>query len=223
MRIAIIELAVKKFKDESDLSYCVKGKVLQLSLARAANEAAWSLEDTGHVVTGHGVKFLRCSVCGNIRPRSDATWWADNSCSGFGQILEQEPEPPEDVVLENFEGKLPEFLIFKRKRKELDEVTRRRNKRRRSEAAAKLLSVKAKEISAASWQGCEQAGPQPTWACKLDVSHTLFFGGGGVYCSTCGAANGRARKGKLHKLCSGKLAAGSEWRVRGLSEGRCTA
>ena len=223
MRIAIIELAVKKFKDETDLNYIVKGKVQQLSRARAASEAAWNLEDPGHVLSGHGSKFLRCAVCGNIRPQADLSWWSRNSCTGFGQILEHEVELPEEILLDNFEGKLPEFLTFKRKRKEIDEATTRRNNRRRKEATAKLIAEKAKVVPPACWQGGEAAGPQPVWASKLDVSHSLFFAGGGVFCTKCGAANGRARKGKLHKVCSGHLAAGSEWRLQGLLKGQCSA
>ena len=223
MRIAIIEFAVKKFKEETVLNYLVKGKVQQVSKARAADEAAWNLEDTGHVLTGHGSKFLRCAGCGNIRPQADWTWWRNNSCTGFGQIFELEAEQPEEVIVDNYEGKLPDFLIFKRKRQEMDEVTKRRNNRRRKEATARLFAEKAKVVPPASWQGGEAAGPQPIWAAKLDPSHLLFFAGGGVFCTKCGAANGRARKGKLHKICSGHLATGSEWRVQGLMLGKCTA
>ena len=223
MRIAIIEGAVSKFKEETELDYILKGKVQQLSVARATSEATWNLEDTGHVVTGHGLKFLRCAVCSNIRPLGDLAWWTRNSCSGFGQFEEKVAEGPEEVEKEHFVGRLPEFLVHKRKRKEVDEGTLRRNNRRRKDATAKLFADKAKEVPPASWLGGEASGPQPVWAAKLHSTHVLFHAGGGVFCSRCGAANGRARKGKLQSVCSGNVVAGSAWRLEGLLRGRCAA
>ena len=219
MRIAIVEGAVKEFKEQTDCNYIVSGKVNQLSKARAAKEAEWKLEDTGHVVVGHGTKALRCSACGNIRPLGDLAWWSINSCSGLGQILEQEAEGPEDVGLETFVGKLPDFLAFKKRRKAIDEGTTSRNKRRRSEAFGSLVAAKVKEATPASWQGGDQAGSQPAWCWKLDSSHDLFHGGGGVFCMTCGAVNSRARKGKLLKPCKKVLVEGSKWRLAGLKRG----
>ena len=223
MRIAIIERAVKTFKEETDLNYIMKGKVKQITKARAAKEAEWKLEDSGHVVTGHGAKFLRCSGCGNIRPLGDLAWWSTNSCSGFGRILEEEPGPTEEAELEPFVGKLPEFLALKKKRKVLNDATSSRNSRRKVEATGRLIAAKLGEASSATWQGGELAGPQPVWCWKLDTSHKLFFGGGGVFCGTCGACNSRARAGKLHKPCSCKLVEGSAWRLHGLMQGRCSA
>ena len=166
---------------------------------------------------------MRCSVCCNIRPLGDLAWWSKNSCSGFGQFAEKEAEIPEEVEKEHFVGKLPEFLILKTKRKEIDDGTVRRNNRRRRAATAKLFADKAKEVPPASWLGGESSGPQPVWASKLDASHLLFHAGGGVFCSRCGAANGRAGKGKLHSVCSGRVVAGSAWRLEGLLRGRCAA
>ena len=223
MRIAIVEAAVKKFKEENELSYIVKGKVNQLSKARAAKEAEWKLEDSGHSVTGHGPKSLRCSGCGNIRPLGDLRWWFANSCSGMGQVLEQEPETPDEGGLETFVGKLPDFLAFKKRRKVEDVGTTSRNKRRREVAFGCLVKAKAKEVSPESWQGGMQAGVQPVWVWKLHLSHNLYHGGGGAFCATCGAANGRSRKGKLHDPCKGRLSAGSAWRLQGLMAGRNTA
>ena len=44
-----------------------------------------------------------------------------------------------------------------------------------------------------------------------------------MFCATCGAANSRCRKGKLNSACSGKLVAGSAWRLVGLMQGKCSA
>ena len=76
--------------------------------------------------------------------------------------MEKEAEDPEEVEKEHFVGKLPEFLILKRKRKEIDEGTLRRNNRRRRAATAKLFADKAKEVPPASWLGGESFGPQPS-------------------------------------------------------------
>ena len=220
MRIAIVEQAVKKFKEDTDLDYLVKCRTEQLTKARATREAGWKLEDTGHELSGHGAKFLRCALCGNIRPLSDSGWWAANSCSGFGQVLPLEALAPVAEELETFTGRLPDFLVFKKKRKLGDDGTVKRNKKTRSEAASRLFAGKFSQLAPSSSLG-DAPGPQPVWSSKLDPSHRLLFGGGAVFCTTCGAVTSRCRKGALRKKCSGKVAPGSEWRLAGLSQGRC--
>ena len=44
-----------------------------------------------------------------------------------------------------------------------------------------------------------------------------------MFCATCGAANSRCRKGKLNSACTGRLEAGSAWRLVGLMQGKCSA
>ena len=129
----------------------------------------------------------------------------------------------EEAVPEEFVGKLPEFLELKKKRNILNEGTAKRNKKTRTEAAGRVILEKLGKVTEASWQGGDEAGIQPAWSWKLHVSHKLFFGGGGVFCAVCGAANSRGRKGKLMGLCTGKLVAGSVWRLAGLMQGSCSA
>ena len=111
------------------------------------------LEESGQVVSGYGAKFLRCSGCGNIRPQSDLSWWTTNSCSGMGSIVELEGEEKETAEPEEFKGKLPNFLVFKKKRKVQNEGTANKNRRTKAEATGRVIAERYSMVTSPSWQG----------------------------------------------------------------------